>query len=275
MAEGDWHKGWKDDFGLEFSEKKIGNNRADIVAPDGTVIELQHSSISDYEIAKRENAYGKMAWIIDILPMCSKNNNTYGYFASLFKCEKNPIFRFDPNNVPQFNDKLVRTLFAGFRKDLSGYIVTCPWCDYGDLRVVFKNMSPFIKCRNGCKFLPIERKLIKNLRGRSINVGYDYFQEMKDFNEAKNIESFKYRYRISDKNFLGYKDYIYSNYPYIIKPEVKVDKWIERPSIVLFDLRNGYVFMLKEIDLQSITILGGYLFTRKRLVEFFKKGTYA
>lgn len=50
-------------------EVSRGEHRADIVAKDGAVIELQHSPISVDEILARERFYGKMLWLIDGAPM--------------------------------------------------------------------------------------------------------------------------------------------------------------------------------------------------------------
>ena len=46
-------------------EVPIGKHRADVVAMDSTVIELQHSHLSPDEIREREEFYGKMVWIWD------------------------------------------------------------------------------------------------------------------------------------------------------------------------------------------------------------------
>jgi hypothetical protein len=40
-------------------------HRADIVATDGTIVELQHSSINVDTIREREAFYGDMVWIFD------------------------------------------------------------------------------------------------------------------------------------------------------------------------------------------------------------------
>lgn len=73
-SESEWHRSWKEllpDHQVEVTiEKdwwgKRQKHRADIEATDGTVIELQHSSISTDEIEERESFYGRMAWIFDL-----------------------------------------------------------------------------------------------------------------------------------------------------------------------------------------------------------------
>ena len=47
-------------------EKNGKQHRADIVTRKGTVVELQHSSISVDSIEARESFYGKMIWLFDV-----------------------------------------------------------------------------------------------------------------------------------------------------------------------------------------------------------------
>lgn len=61
-----WHLDWQETRPSEFREVVMGNHRADLVAADGTVVELQHSSIAPDEISDREAHYGRMIWIFDI-----------------------------------------------------------------------------------------------------------------------------------------------------------------------------------------------------------------
>lgn len=64
-GESSWHAWWKTAAPLERREVVIGVHRADVVAPDGTVCELQHSHIDPAEITEREVFYGDMRWIFD------------------------------------------------------------------------------------------------------------------------------------------------------------------------------------------------------------------
>lgn len=73
----EWHIGWQNEFPEECREVVIQRNgeihRADIMLPDGTVIEFQHSPISQDEIAKREEFYGaKMVWMFDLTEASAK-----------------------------------------------------------------------------------------------------------------------------------------------------------------------------------------------------------
>jgi hypothetical protein len=43
----------------------VGAHRADIVAADGTVVELQHSYLAPDQIAEREEFYDQMVWLFD------------------------------------------------------------------------------------------------------------------------------------------------------------------------------------------------------------------
>ena len=64
--ESEWHQGWKRLAPVERCEVVIGPHRADIVSPTGTVVELQHSSISTQEIRERETFYRDMVWLFDL-----------------------------------------------------------------------------------------------------------------------------------------------------------------------------------------------------------------
>lgn len=66
-AEGEspWHSWWKTAVPMSRREMVIGPHRADAVASDGTVCELQHSPIAVETIAERELFYGDMRWIFD------------------------------------------------------------------------------------------------------------------------------------------------------------------------------------------------------------------
>jgi hypothetical protein len=63
--ESEWHRGWKLLVPREQREVVIGPHRADIVTADGTVVELQHSSLSLPEVREREAFYGRMTWLVD------------------------------------------------------------------------------------------------------------------------------------------------------------------------------------------------------------------
>lgn len=61
-----WHAGWKAAAPLDRQEVTMGAHRADVVAGDGVVCELQHSPISSRDIAARESHYGEdMRWLFD------------------------------------------------------------------------------------------------------------------------------------------------------------------------------------------------------------------
>lgn len=60
-----WHREWQLTVPKERREVRIGRHRADMVTPQGFVIEVQHSGIGVDEIRERESFYGSMAWIFD------------------------------------------------------------------------------------------------------------------------------------------------------------------------------------------------------------------
>jgi hypothetical protein len=63
-----WHLGWKRHCDPERVEVSFGEHRADLVALDGAVIELQNSDISLEEIWERERFYGRMIWLLNGAP---------------------------------------------------------------------------------------------------------------------------------------------------------------------------------------------------------------
>lgn len=60
-----WHVRWKERFPVESCEVVKGAHRADIVARGGSVIELQHSSLSPLDVRRREYFYGDMMWVLN------------------------------------------------------------------------------------------------------------------------------------------------------------------------------------------------------------------
>ena len=68
--ESEWHLKWKSHASQMFTEITIEHSgikhRADLLLPDETVVELQHSNISVESIAERETFYGKMIWLFDV-----------------------------------------------------------------------------------------------------------------------------------------------------------------------------------------------------------------
>lgn len=79
-GETDWHLRWKSLFPPSWTEvvitKEDKKHRADVLTPDGTVLEFQHSPISLDDIEKREQFYNDMIWIFDIAD-CRKPEISY------------------------------------------------------------------------------------------------------------------------------------------------------------------------------------------------------
>jgi len=69
-AEGEtqWHRDWQMRAPSDWCEVVMGAHRADIRRPDGLVIELQHSYITQEEVREREAFYGNMWWVFDTQP---------------------------------------------------------------------------------------------------------------------------------------------------------------------------------------------------------------
>lgn len=60
-----WHAQWKTAAPVHRREVVRGAHRADAIAGDGVVCEIQHSPISPHDIERREEFYGDMRWIFD------------------------------------------------------------------------------------------------------------------------------------------------------------------------------------------------------------------
>lgn len=60
-----WHLTWRTLFYLRGAQTEIvmGRHRADIVLPDGRVIEFQTTFLPPADVASRETTFGEMAWI--------------------------------------------------------------------------------------------------------------------------------------------------------------------------------------------------------------------
>jgi hypothetical protein len=65
-----WHANWQKICLVDHTEKRIVKDDrlhiADILTPEGKVIELQHSYISDADIREREEFYGELSWLLDM-----------------------------------------------------------------------------------------------------------------------------------------------------------------------------------------------------------------
>lgn len=64
--ETEWHRSWKCLVPTERTEVILGDHRADLIASDGAIVELQNSPISVQEIREREAFYGaRMLWLLN------------------------------------------------------------------------------------------------------------------------------------------------------------------------------------------------------------------
>lgn len=77
----EWHLGWQEEVPEQYREYVIGPHRADILAPAGFIVELQHSSISPEEITEREKFYQRMVWVFDVREAANAKvyRTEYGY----------------------------------------------------------------------------------------------------------------------------------------------------------------------------------------------------
>lgn len=91
-GESQWHQSWKLLVPEDRREVVIGDHRADIVASDGAVVELQHSAISPETIRQREAHYGpNMVWIFDVSD-CRSSDDERILFTSK-RSQSDPAYR--------------------------------------------------------------------------------------------------------------------------------------------------------------------------------------
>jgi competence protein CoiA len=118
----DWHRAYQRVVPPERCEVRYGQHRADLVSPDGLVLELQHSSISAADIAAREAHYDRMMWLFDArkaygeqrLTLRRGNNDSYVTFRwkqarrSVLSCSRPVMLDLGTGLV-----LLTRKLYAG------------------------------------------------------------------------------------------------------------------------------------------------------------------
>ena len=68
--ETEWHRNWKDRFPAEWQEVSSRDEHgelhiADVKAPNGYVVEFQHSPIKIDEVKKRTKQHAPMIWVVD------------------------------------------------------------------------------------------------------------------------------------------------------------------------------------------------------------------
>ncbi|GGZ21849.1 hypothetical protein GCM10010300_76950 [Streptomyces olivaceoviridis] len=64
-GEGPWNRSWR--AGLTDTQQWVPRSglEADVVTPDGIVVELQYGSLAKVHIEQRERIYGDMVWLFD------------------------------------------------------------------------------------------------------------------------------------------------------------------------------------------------------------------
>ena len=92
----EWHREWQDLVPPDRQEVKRGNHRADIVTPDGYVVEIQHSYLPAEVIREREQHYGRMVWVFDAVEAVKAERLTFrwddkGYFTYQWKHPRKTI----------------------------------------------------------------------------------------------------------------------------------------------------------------------------------------
>ena len=98
-----WHLAWKSRFPIDFVERRIDRGDAwhvaDVLLPDGIVIEFQHSSISPADIQAREDFYQRVIWVIDVKDAADRFSFKQDGQEIKFKWEQ-PRRSFERSNAP-------------------------------------------------------------------------------------------------------------------------------------------------------------------------------
>lgn len=122
-----WHHQWKNQamqspfFSIEKTITKNGKqHRADIVTPRGTVVELQHSSISPDEIWTREQFYNDMAWVFDLTDLSIIDRRSLPILPYGGRATTNARFTYvrKPNGRYKFRFKTPRKTIFTARKQV-------------------------------------------------------------------------------------------------------------------------------------------------------------
>lgn len=142
--ETEWHLKWKEAMHEENVEVTIERDgirhRADIIRSDGTVVELQHSSLSRAEVQERELFYGKMVWLFDVRKQARRYFSGFRdgpgrinqlHLSGLLDPTGRPWLKFWHEQMPE-NDKLDRAMQIEWRWPLA-YVLAAEKPRYLDL----------------------------------------------------------------------------------------------------------------------------------------------
>jgi len=137
-----WHLGWKAKFPKEFAERQIirdgKKHIADILLPNGKVIEFQHSPISSEEIAERESFYKNILWVFDATDAAENGRfqmyEKDGYWTFRWKAPRKTIRRcrlpiyIDIGDGQMFEIRKIYTATESYNPDRPR-----PWFGWGKL----------------------------------------------------------------------------------------------------------------------------------------------
>lgn len=110
--ETEWHRKWKNFFPIDWQESVMQDpitgekHIADILLPNGVVIEFQNSQILEAEINARERFYKKMIWVINAekfvnnLYLKDENKLKWNNFPDCWKNSTQPKFLHFTNHGP-------------------------------------------------------------------------------------------------------------------------------------------------------------------------------
>ena len=174
--ESEWHLNWKDKFPKEQQEVIIQNHRADIKCKDGTIIELQNSSISADDICDREMFYKNMIWLL--------NGETLGKNFEIR--DKESYFTFSWKHPPQSWFYSEKNMYIDLSKIFKEYDEMLEDC-LNRIELAENNkISKYVKDINLLKELKVELEELMNK---------EYLFNAKKIKEPKTIFLIKKLYR--------------------------------------------------------------------------------
>ena len=119
----DWHRAYQRVVPAERCEVVFGKHRADVVAATGQILELQHSTISVEDIAKREAHYGPgMVWLFDARRayetqrLTLRRGNTQDYVSFQWKHPRRSVLSCDRTVLLDLGEGLllrIKKLYPG------------------------------------------------------------------------------------------------------------------------------------------------------------------
>lgn len=138
-AESYWHVNWKEKFPESMREVVIQHNGCKHIADienNRLVLELQHSTISEEDIVQREQFYGNMIWLFDLIEKNDKEQFHVRHSKTDW-CNKNGYVEIPLNGYITFHMNWGRKIYTKCNKPI--------FFDIGDGLIEVKKIYPSAK----------------------------------------------------------------------------------------------------------------------------------